>query len=105
VTALPRRRILLADDSVTIQKVVELTFMEDDFEVRAVGDGDEALALLTSNKVDLVIADIYMPGASGYDVCRRSKELQQTTTRLGYSEAAVRQLSRGLRCLRPEFHR
>jgi CheY-like chemotaxis protein len=70
------RRILLADDSVTIQKVIELTFMDDDYEVRAVGNGDEALAMLTALKVDFVIADVHMPGATGYDVCRRSKQLQ-----------------------------
>src|SRR5579864_9115398 len=69
------RRILLADDSVTIQKVIELTFMDDDYEVRAVGNGDEALAMLTALTVDFVIADVHMPGASGYEVCRRSKQL------------------------------
>src|SRR5579864_8290028 len=70
------RRILLADDSVTIQKVIELTFMDDDYEVRAVGNGDEALAMLTALTVDFVIADVHMPGASGYEVCRRSKQLR-----------------------------
>src|ERR1700724_1598615 len=68
------RRILLADDSVTIQKVIELTFMAHDYEVRAVGNGDEALAMLTALQVDFVIADVHMPGASGYEVCRRSKQ-------------------------------
>jgi CheY-like chemotaxis protein len=70
------RRILLADDSVTIQKVIELTFMDDDYEVRAVGNGDEAIAMLTALTVDFVIADVHMPGASGYEVCRRSKQLR-----------------------------
>jgi CheY-like chemotaxis protein len=70
------RRILLADDSVTIQKVIELTFMDDDYEVRAVGNGDEALAMLTALEVDFVIADVHMPGASGYEVCRRAKQLR-----------------------------
>src|SRR5258708_24964443 len=68
------RRILLADDSVTIQKVIELTFMDEDYEVRTVGNGDEALAMLTALQVDFVIADVHMPGASGYEVCRRSKQ-------------------------------
>jgi CheY-like chemotaxis protein len=68
-----KRRILLADDSVTIQKVIELTFMDEDFEVRAVSNGDEALALLPEVKPDIVIADVHMPGANGYEVCRRSK--------------------------------
>jgi CheY-like chemotaxis protein len=71
-----KRRILLADDSVTIQKVIELTFMDEDFEVRAVSNGDEAVALLPEVKPDFVIADVHMPGANGYEVCRRSKQLR-----------------------------
>ncbi|HET9211604.1 MAG TPA: response regulator [Thermoanaerobaculia bacterium] len=71
-----KRRILLADDSVTIQKVIELTFMDEDYEVRAVSNGDEAVRLLPEMKPDFVIADVHMPGANGYEVCRRSKELR-----------------------------
>lgn len=69
------KTILLADDSVTIQKVVELTFMEEDFRVSAVSNGAEAIARMSESKPDVVIADVHMPGASGYEVCRRSKEL------------------------------
>lgn len=68
------RRILLADDSVTIQKVIELTFMDEDFEVRAVSNGDEAIAALQQLRPDFVIADVHMPGANGYEVCRRAKQ-------------------------------
>jgi len=71
-----KRRILLADDSVTIQKVIELTFMDEDYEVRAVSNGDEAVALLPEVNPDFVIADVHMPGANGYEVCRRSKQLR-----------------------------
>jgi CheY-like chemotaxis protein len=67
--------ILLADDSVTIQKVIELTFMDEDYEVVAVGNGDEALDRLEELTPDVVIADVHMPGASGYDVARRAKQL------------------------------
>lgn len=70
-----KRRILLADDSVTIQKVIELTFMDEDYEVRAVSNGDDAVKLLPEMKPDFVIADVHMPGANGYEVCRRSKAL------------------------------
>ena len=69
------KTILLADDSVTIQKVVELTFMDEDFRISAVSNGAEAIARLGESKPDVVIADVHMPGADGYEVCRRSKEL------------------------------
>jgi CheY-like chemotaxis protein len=71
------RRILLADDSVTIQKVIELTFMDEDYEVTAVSNGDEAVARLADLEPDVVIADVHMPGANGYEVCRRSKALRR----------------------------
>ncbi|HMB54261.1 MAG TPA: response regulator [Thermoanaerobaculia bacterium] len=69
------KTILLADDSVTIQKVIELTFMDEDYEVIAAGDGDEALDKLEQVSPDVVIADVHMPGASGFDVAKRSKQL------------------------------
>lgn len=69
------RRILLADDSVTIQKVIELTFMDEDYEVTAVSNGDEAVNALSREAPDIVLADVHMPGANGYEVCRRAKEL------------------------------
>ncbi|HEX2222621.1 MAG TPA: response regulator [Thermoanaerobaculia bacterium] len=69
------RRILLADDSVTIQKVIELTFMDEDFQVRAVSNGDEAISALSDFRPDFVITDVHMPGANGYEVCRRAKQL------------------------------
>ena len=70
------KTILVADDSVTIQKVVELTFIEEDYRVVTVADGDEALAQLAELSPDLLIADVHMPGAGGYDVCKRAKELK-----------------------------
>lgn len=68
------KTILLADDSVTIQKVVELTFMEEDYEVVAVSSGEEALARLDEVDPDLVVADVHMPGPSGFEVCREVKQ-------------------------------
>ena len=72
-----KRSILLADDSVTIQKVIELTFLDEDYEVRAVSNGDEAISALAEMSPDFVIADVHMPGANGYEVCRRAKQLRQ----------------------------
>ena len=67
------KTILLADDSMTIQKVVELTFMDQDYQVVAVSDGESAIQRMAEVNPDLVIADVHMPGASGYDVCRHAK--------------------------------
>jgi len=61
--------ILLADDSVTIQKVVELTFLDEDVKVVSVGNGSDAIAKLSEVEPDIVLADVHMPGADGYDVC------------------------------------
>lgn len=73
------RTILLADDSVTIQKVIELTFMDEDYTVVAVGDGDAALEALDDGSPDVVIADVHMPGANGYDVARHAKSVRPGT--------------------------
>lgn len=63
------KKILLADDSVTIQKVVELTLAGQDFEVVTVGDGDTALQRIRELRPDVVLCDIMMPGKDGYQVC------------------------------------
>lgn len=68
-------RILLADDSLTIQKVVELTFSDAEFEIRAVGNGDDAVRALEEFRPDIVLADAFMPGLTGYEVCERVKAL------------------------------
>lgn len=68
------RTILLADDSVTIQKVVELTFMEEDVEVVAVGSGAEAVEKLGEVSPSLVIADVHMPAPDGFELCRLVKQ-------------------------------
>jgi CheY-like chemotaxis protein len=65
--------LLLADDSVTIQRVIELTFAGEDVDVVAVSDGDQAIARLESLPPDIVLADIGMPGKSGYEVAQYIK--------------------------------
>lgn len=66
--------LLLADDSVAIQRLVELTFSHEDIDVTAVGDGEEAIARITANPPDLVLADIGMPKRSGYEVAAFVKQ-------------------------------
>lgn len=66
-------RLLLADDSITIQKVVELVLAEEGFEIKAVNNGEEALAALETFKPDVVLADIEMPKMNGYQLCEKLK--------------------------------
>ncbi len=63
------RRILLADDSHTIRKVVELTFADSDFEVVAVPNGELALQKIRERRPDVILLDVIMPGKDGYDIC------------------------------------
>jgi len=66
--------LLLADDSLTIQRVIELTFAGEDIKVVAVSDGDQAIARLDTEPPDIVLADVGMPGRSGYDVAQHVKQ-------------------------------
>lgn len=68
-----RKTILVADDSATIRRVVELAFSESDVRVQSAASGREALERLRSDPPDLVLADVVMPGPSGYEICREVK--------------------------------
>jgi CheY-like chemotaxis protein len=61
-------KLLLADDSVTIQRVIELTFADEDVHVVAVGDGKKAIASIEADRPDIVLADVGMPERDGYEV-------------------------------------
>jgi CheY-like chemotaxis protein len=63
------KKILLADDSITIQKVIELTFSDEDFEVVTVGNGRLAIERVQDVRPDVVLCDIIMPEKDGYEVC------------------------------------
>jgi CheY-like chemotaxis protein len=67
------KKILLADDSITIQKVVELTFSDGDYEVTAVNNGAKAIAKLAEMRPDIILSDIIMPEKNGYEVCEYVK--------------------------------
>lgn len=72
------RKLLLADDSITIQKVVNLTFADEGIEVLAVGDGDTAMERFSDFRPDIVLADVNMPGLNGYKICERLRQDDDT---------------------------
>jgi CheY-like chemotaxis protein len=67
------RKLLLADDSATIQKVIDLTFADEGVQVLAVSNGQEALDKLLDFAPDIILADVFMPSPDGYEVCRYVK--------------------------------
>lgn len=64
-----RRTILLADDSPTIRRLVTQTFSDADFQIVEASNGDAAIKTLEELSPSVVLADIYMPGKNGYEVC------------------------------------
>src|SRR5688500_3985613 len=60
--------LLLADDSVTIRRVIELTFADESVRVTSVSTGREAIAAIEAQPPDIILADAGMPDVSGYDI-------------------------------------
>jgi len=65
--------LLLADDSVTIRRVIELTFADEGVAVQSVSSGREALERIAAEPPDIVLADIGMADVSGYDIAAHIK--------------------------------
>jgi DNA-binding response OmpR family regulator len=68
------RKLILADDSITIQKVVELILAEENFEIKSTNNGEEALSAIPSFQPNVVLADIEMPKMNGYQLCEKIKQ-------------------------------
>jgi len=66
-------RILLADDSPHAQRMGERILREEGFEVVSLTDGDAAMLRLADVDPDLILADVFLPGKSGFDLCRYVK--------------------------------
>ncbi len=65
--------LLLVDDSVTIQRVIELTFADEGIRVISVSDGESAIARMEAENPDIVLADVGMPNVNGYQVAAHVK--------------------------------
>jgi CheY-like chemotaxis protein len=75
------KKLLLADDSITIRKVVGIIFANEDYSLSLLDNGNEALEKAREIKPDIILADVLMPGKSGYEVCeeiRRDPDLKDT---------------------------
>lgn len=67
-------KILIADDDPDIRDVLKLTLADDNYEVLEAKDGEEALKIISSKPLDLVLLDYRMPKMDGREVCRQVKK-------------------------------
>jgi diguanylate cyclase (GGDEF)-like protein len=67
-------RILVADDEADIRDILKITLSEENYEVVEAADGQEALKIITSKPLDLVLMDYKMPGMDGRSLTRRIKQ-------------------------------
>ena len=88
------KTLLVADDSLTIRKVIGMVLALEDFQITAVDNGIDAIARAREMRPDLVIADVLMPGRSGYEVCETLKADPATAVDAG---AAPRRKLRAVR--------
>jgi CheY-like chemotaxis protein len=71
------KTLLLADDSVTIQRVIELTFAQEDVRVVSVNDGRRAVQWMDSEAPDIVLVDVAVPDMNGYAVATHVRQSPQ----------------------------
>ena len=71
------RTVLLIEDEESIGNLVRTYFARDQFSVVWLRSGEEALLELASQKIDLVVLDIGLPGIDGFEVCRRIRSRSQ----------------------------
>ncbi|MDK2807566.1 MAG: hypothetical protein PWP24_299, partial [Clostridiales bacterium] len=95
------KTILLVDDERPILKAFQRIFMDTDYEILTANSAMEALGLLTSNKVHMIISDMRMPEMDGYELLEKVKLLYPSIIRIilsGYSDetAVLRALQRNL---------
>lgn len=74
-------KILLADDSITIQKVVGIIFGGEDYSLTVVDNGKSAVEKAREIDPDVLLIDALMPGMSGYEVCEAIRSTSALSTK------------------------
>ena len=75
-------RALFVDDEPFVLNALRRTFLDDDIEIEFALSGEEALEFLRENRVDLILSDHNMPGLSGVEFLRQSREIQPDSIRM-----------------------
>jgi len=84
-----RRRALVVDDEADFADLVALWFRSEGWAVEVAEDGVKALALLANRHVDLVIADLQMPGMNGWELLRHLRSRWSSDLGLSHWPARI----------------
>ena len=70
------KKLLVADDSLTIQKVIRLALSNEGYEIQAISDGNEAIQHISVFRPDVVLIDVSLPGRSAFEVKEEANQLE-----------------------------
>ncbi len=70
---MPKATVLVVDDDPVIQRLLQVNFEMEDYEVLTAGDGEEGLEMARAEHPDIVLLDIMMPKMNGLEVCAALK--------------------------------
>ena len=76
-----RKKILIADDDLAIREILATQLKRIRYDTVTAADGPEAVALFKSEKPDLVILDIMMPGMDGFEACEKMRASEKKGAR------------------------
>ena len=94
------QQILVVDDEKSMCEFLEIMLKKDGYEVTSTTSGEKALELLDNNLYSMVLTDVKMPGVTGFEVLRKTKEVSPDTvvimiTAYGSPEGAVTAIKEG----------
>jgi DNA-binding response OmpR family regulator len=75
-----RKTVLLADDSNTILMMEKMLLARENYNLVIAKDGQEAYDMALSEKPNLIVLDVVMPKLTGFEVCQKLRQQEQTRT-------------------------
>jgi two-component system response regulator PilR (NtrC family) len=93
-------RILIIEDEKSMREVLRILLEEENYSVTSVTDGIEGIELIKNDIYDIIITDIKMPKADGFEVLKRAKGISPDTlvimiTAFGTTESAIEAMKQG----------